>query len=179
MKKSIFVLFFSLFLILSVFTEDLFRISYTPGEKYKVTEVSTFRKRVDGKYIGYIYRQVRGIMDVIPRTGGGFSVNGSFYVFEETKHDTRLLANQIDMVVPAHFSITPDGSYIMSGNNYYPTTRDFPVFPNKKLKLPYPSGPKVLAIIRPVAKESTTHRMLLINVDKNLTLILFLFIPRF
>lgn len=134
MKKSVYLFILFLFCAASVIAEELFTINYMPGEKYKITEVSTFRKRMDGKYIGYVYKQVRGIMDVVPRSGGGFSVNGQFYVFEETKHDTRLIANQVDDVVPTQFSITPDGRYIISGNNYYPLTRDFPVFPDKKLK---------------------------------------------
>jgi OOP family OmpA-OmpF porin len=118
----------------TVNAENLFQVTYAPGEKYKITEVSDLRKTVNGKYEGFIYRQVRGIMDVVPKAGGGFSVEGHFYVFEETKRDTRLIANQIDTIVPARFSITPDGRYTISETDFYPTTRDFPVFPDKELE---------------------------------------------
>jgi OOP family OmpA-OmpF porin len=118
----------------TVNAENLFQVTYAPGEKYKITEVSDLRKTVNGKYEGFIYRQVRGIMDVVSKAGGGFSVEGHFYVFEETKRDTRLIANQIDTIVPARFSITPDGRYTISETDFYPTTRDFPVFPDKELE---------------------------------------------
>lgn len=134
MKKSIYVFVLCLLCIPFVFTEDLFTINYSPGEKYKITEISNFRKKVNRKYMGLVSRQVRGIMDVIPRSAGGFSVHGHFYVFEETKHDSRSIANRVDDVITTQFSITPGGNYIIPGNNYYPTTRDFPVFPDKKLK---------------------------------------------
>jgi OmpA-OmpF porin, OOP family len=121
------------FFVYPVVGEDIFRIQYLPGEKYKITEISDFRKRVNNTYVGFIARQTRGIMNVTPGKKGGFTVNGYFYVFEETKHDSRLIANAVDKAVPVEFSITPDGRYIMSGDTYYPTTRNFPVFPDKAL----------------------------------------------
>ncbi|MBN2536171.1 MAG: OmpA family protein [Spirochaetales bacterium] len=133
MKKAFYVFFLFFLFFPFIFAEEMFTINYIPGEKYKITEISDFRKYLNGKYHGFVSRQVKGIMDVIPRSEGGFSVNGRFYIFEETKHNTNLIANQIDTIIPAQFSITPDGRYVMSGDNYYPTTRDFPVFPNKKL----------------------------------------------
>ncbi|MBN2443732.1 MAG: OmpA family protein [Spirochaetales bacterium] len=134
MKKSVWVLILTFFIMFSPFAEDVFQINYQAGEKYKITEISDFRKRKNGKYIGFISRQVRGIMDVLPGKKGGFSVNGNFYVFEETTRDSRLIANQIDKVIPTHFTITPEGTYIMEKDSYYPMTRNFPVFPDKKLK---------------------------------------------
>ena len=87
MKKSVYLSLFLLLCVPAIFGEELFTIHYFPGEKYKITEVSNFRKRVDGKYIGLVSRQVRGIMDVIPREGGGFGVHGNYYIFEQTKHE--------------------------------------------------------------------------------------------
>ncbi|MBN1698404.1 MAG: OmpA family protein [Spirochaetales bacterium] len=121
-------------LVNSIGAENLFEVKYAAGDKYKITEVSDLRKYVNKKYEGFVYRQVRGIMDVLPAKGGGFRVDGHFYVFEETKRDTRLIANQIDTVVPSSFTITPDGRYTISEAEFYPQTRDFPVFPDKQLK---------------------------------------------
>ncbi len=132
-------------IVLIVFTcaldlgsEDLFQVFYVPGEKYKITEISDMRRTVNGKYEGLTYRQVRGILEVVPKGKGETSVEGDFYVFEETKHNTVLVANQVDRIVPVQFTIRPDGTYAVSPASYYPTSRDFPVFP----KTPIEKGTK-------------------------------------
>ena len=65
---------------------------------------------------------------------GGADVEGSFYVFEETRRDSRLVAKRIDDIVPVRFSVRADGTYDVPAEQPYPALRSFPVFPNRDLK---------------------------------------------
>ncbi|MBN1411193.1 MAG: OmpA family protein [Spirochaetales bacterium] len=133
MKRTFFFLFI---LTLCIYSsgEELFRVNYEVGDKYKITEISNLRIRENGKYIGFRYRQVRGVLDVVPEARGGSKVKGDFYVFEETKRDTRLVANQVDRVVYTEFQILPNGQYLVPPSNPFPALRDFPTFPKEPLK---------------------------------------------
>ncbi|MBW8004056.1 MAG: hypothetical protein FVQ80_19035 [Planctomycetes bacterium] len=72
---------------------------------------------------------MRGILDVQPGRDGRYEVQGSFFVFEETKHKDRHVARKIDDVVPVKFSLQADGTYLVPESERYPTLRSFPTFP--------------------------------------------------
>ncbi len=109
-----------------------FEVAYAPGDKFKITERSDLRRYEDTRFVGLSYREVRGVLDVRARERGA-EVEGSFYVFEETKRDSRLVAKRIDDVVPVRFSIRTDGTYEVPPDQPYPALRSFPVFPGRDL----------------------------------------------
>jgi OmpA-OmpF porin, OOP family len=121
----------SFFFCRSLFGDQTFRIEYVPGDKYKITQVSNLRRTVNGKYQGITYKQERGILEVVPSGKGRISIEGNYYAFEETKHNTVSISNEVDKVFPVQFSIEPDGEYTVSGSSSYPTLRNFPVFPKE------------------------------------------------
>lgn len=110
-----------------------FQIIYAPGEKYRITEISNFRQSVNNKYTGFISRQIRGIMEVTGRKNGQSELSGTYYVMQESKHDSRFIANSISKTEPSRFVIASNGQFIVPEGVQYPLTRSFPVFPKDKL----------------------------------------------
>jgi outer membrane protein OmpA-like peptidoglycan-associated protein len=113
-----------------------FEVAYAPGDKFKITERSDLRRYEDARFVGLSYREVRGVLDVRAAEsagGSGAEVEGSFYVFEETRRDARLVSKRIDDVVPVRFSIRADGTYEVPPDQPYPALRSFPVFPSRGL----------------------------------------------
>lgn len=111
-----------------------FQLIYAPGEKYKITEISNFRKYKDRKYTGFISRQIRGVMEVTGRKNNRSQLSGTYYIMEETKRDSRFIANSIHNQQTSQFAIAPNGQFIIDDSVQFPLTRSFPVFPDKKLK---------------------------------------------
>ncbi|MBW8004054.1 MAG: hypothetical protein FVQ80_19025, partial [Planctomycetes bacterium] len=100
------LLFFLLFFLIPPAVRSLeFSVQYLPGDKFKITEKADLRRYENGRFIGLSYREVRGILDVQPGQDGRYEVQGSFFVFEETKHKDRHVARKIDDVVPVKFSL--------------------------------------------------------------------------
>jgi len=115
--------------------QETFKIQFSPGEKFKLIERHDFSKRVNGVYKGYIYREVRGIMEVAAdKSGRGQVLSGKFYVLEEMKREARHVARRIDKTVTSSFRINHDGNYVISEKQAYPLLRGFPVFPDKAIK---------------------------------------------
>ncbi|KKK71119.1 hypothetical protein LCGC14_2917150 [marine sediment metagenome] len=110
---------------------ESFRVSYLPGDKFRITEKADLRRYEDGRFIGLAYREVRGVLDVLAgnEEGGASKVTGDFYVFEETKHKSINVARRIDQVVKVNFLIKENGQYVVAENRGYPSLRSFPVFP--------------------------------------------------
>ena len=55
-------------------------------------------------------------------------------MFEETKHDTNLVAKRIDRVVPAQFLLHRNGLYTVPEGQVYPFLRSFPSYPEQALE---------------------------------------------
>ncbi|MBN1523633.1 MAG: OmpA family protein [Spirochaetales bacterium] len=131
--SRIFAVLFLFFFTVSLSAQEKFIINYLPGEKFKVIEKHDMSKRINGKYVGYIYREVRGIFEVTPAQGKASGFEGKYYVLEEMKRNTLNVAQKIDAVTDAKFSIAPDGQYIVADSAAFPLLRSFPAFPSKKL----------------------------------------------
>jgi OmpA-OmpF porin, OOP family len=109
-----------------------FEVGYAAGDKFTITERSDLRRFEDNKFVGLSYREVRGVLGIAQGQQGA-EASGSFLVFEETRRDARLVAKRIDDVVPVRFSVRPDGTYDVPGDQPYPALRSFPVFPARDL----------------------------------------------
>jgi len=115
--------------------QEILELQFTPGDKFKLMERHDLSKRVNGKYQGHIYREVRGVMEVVgDEAGRGRVCQGKFYVLEELKREARNVARKIDKTIDSKFTIKKDGEYIISENQAYPLLRGFPVFPHKPVK---------------------------------------------
>ena len=101
-------------------------LSFSPSDRFKITEKYNLRKRVNGSYKSYVYRETSG--NLLLQDNGNFS--GNFYILEERTENTRT-AQRLDNVVPVAFRLTPDGSYIISIDNGYPRLRGYPKLPFK------------------------------------------------
>ena len=114
--------------------QDSFQINYQTMEKFKLTEVSNWRIRVNNKYQGLTYKQIRGILEVKESDDKGQLVQGKFFLFSTSKRNTQLIANKIDRIIDVSFSILANGRYRIPAGQLFPTTRDFPVFLNEKIR---------------------------------------------
>ena len=100
-------------------------LRYDDVGAYRLTERSDWARYDNGKYVGHVYREVRGSL-----TGGaGNEYHGKFYVLEETLRDLRASSQAIDDVRDAAFRIGGDGSFVALEDNGFPSLRGFPAFP--------------------------------------------------
>ena len=100
-------------------------LRYDQAGSYHLTERSDWARYDNGKYIGHIYREVRGSLNA----NSSNEYSGSFYVLEETLRDLRATALAIDEVKNAAFRVAGDGSFFPIEDNGFPTLRGFPSFP--------------------------------------------------
>ncbi len=93
-----------------------------------VTEKSDWSRYEEGRYLGHVYREVRGRLE--PESPSPDALwRGDFLVFEETLRDMSAAARRVDDQVPAAFRVGTDGSLRMTVDNGFPGLRGFPAFP--------------------------------------------------
>ena len=112
---------------------ESFNVVYSPGDKLRITEKANLRRYENNRFVGLSYREVRGVLEA-GGTGVGQELAGKYYVFEETKHDSALVAKRIDTAYPAQFEVRGDGTYLIDTAEAYPVLRSFPVFPDQALE---------------------------------------------
>ena len=103
-------------------------LAYEGSDSYVITEKSDWSRYEDGRYVGHVYREVRGRLEPDSPSPGALW-RGDFLVFEETLRDMAASARRVDEQVPASFRIAPDGSVRMAEDKGYPSIRGFPAFP--------------------------------------------------
>lgn len=107
------------------------RFLFLSGDKIRLTERADLRRYENGAFLGLAYREVRGVLDASGDQSSA-SLSGEFYVFEETKHDTRLVAKRVDDVVPVRLTVRWNGESELDPGQAdpgYPSLRSFPVLP--------------------------------------------------
>ena len=103
-------------------------LAYAGTDSYVVTEKSDWSRYEDGRYLGHVYREVRGRLE--PESPSPDALwKGDFLVFEETLRDLSAAARRVDDQVPAAFRMGTDGSLRMTVDNGFPGLRGFPAFP--------------------------------------------------
>ena len=103
-------------------------LSYAGTDTYVITEKSDWSRYEDNRYLGHVYREVRGRME--PDTALPDAVwKGDFLVFEETLRDQSAAARRVDEQIPAAFRMGADGSIRMIVDKGLPGLRGFPAFP--------------------------------------------------
>jgi outer membrane protein OmpA-like peptidoglycan-associated protein len=103
-------------------------LAYSGADSYVVTEKSDWSRYEDGRYLGHVYREVRGRLE--PESPSPDALwKGDFLVFEETLRDMSAMARRVDDQIPAAFRVGPDGSIRMAVDKGFPGLRGFPAFP--------------------------------------------------
>lgn len=115
-------------------TADRVRLSFGDLGAYRMVERSDWARYDDGKYVGHVYREVRGSLSGRPAAvpgavPGAVEYYGEFFVLEETLRDMTATARSLDDIVPAVFRINADGSFAPIKDEGFPSLRGFPAFP--------------------------------------------------
>lgn len=126
--------------------------SVLPDTQYRIIERSDYRVRVNGEYKGHVYNENRGVLKVQREDDGSFSVNGTFYVFEELTKDGSRRASKVDEVNRTSFSLYSSGEMIIDKSYSYPLLRSFPNYGNEA----FIKGDKWLAFSEKVVLQNNT-----------------------
>ncbi len=114
------------------------QLAHSFSGTYTLVERSNWSQYVNGRYIGLTSREARGFMNPVGtgswRGQSGTEYTGDFYVFQQTKRDSRIAAAGIDDIAPSTFVMLQDGSIQFTEMCFYPQLRNFPVFPQDKVK---------------------------------------------
>ncbi|MBQ7366363.1 MAG: OmpA family protein [Spirochaetaceae bacterium] len=119
-------------------TGGTIQLANTFDGTYTLVERSNWSQYVNGRYIGLTSREARGYLNPTGsdswRGQSGTQYTGDFFVFQQTKRDNRTAAQGIDDILPSSFVMLGDGSVQFTELCFYPQLRNFPVFPQEKVK---------------------------------------------
>ena len=119
-------------------TGGTIQLTNTFDGTYTLVERSNWSQYVNGRYIGLTSREARGYLNPTGsgswRGQSGTQYTGDFFVFQQTKRDNRTAAQGIDDILPSSFVMLGDGSVQFTELCFYPQLRNFPVFPQEKVK---------------------------------------------
>lgn len=119
-------------------TGGTIQLTNTFDGTYTLVERSNWSQYVNGRYVGLTSREARGYMNPVGagswRGQTGTQYTGDFFVFQQTKRDNRTAAQGIDDILPSSFVMLGDGSIQFTELCFYPQLRNFPVFPQEKVK---------------------------------------------
>ena len=118
----IFTLFF--YLSSNLYSQDL--ITLDLGEQYRITERQNLRVRINGSYKGYLFKEYRGFLRRQP--GNDNHYKGEYYILQDMKRDSQLIAKAVDEVYTTDFLLNNAGYISMSEQFEVPLHRSFPSF---------------------------------------------------
>ena len=104
-------------------------LSFVSSSMLKITERSNIRVTENGRYAGLTYNESRAVLGYMRHRNGYSQYSGSYYVYEASKKDTRLIANPVDISEYCELEISDSGHYRLPEDQLLPVLRDFPVFP--------------------------------------------------
>ena len=165
MKKiflsAIFFLFFQ-----NVFCQNVL-LKYNGSGSYVYIERTDVRRYDNGKYTGLVSREVRSF--IAPTSvpfGGKISdryYDGSFFIDEATKRNSREVNLGINGAVPSSFKISSDGILTMLVDNGYPSFRSFPAFTNQRISIGDKWQAKAERVVDPLNKGIFTKLPILVE----------------
>lgn len=165
MKKiflsAIFFLFFQ-----NVFCQNVL-LKYNGSGSYVYIERTDVRRYDNGKYTGLVSREVRSfIAPTSVPSGGKISdryYDGSFFIDEATKRNSREVNLGINGAVPSSFKISSDGILTMLVDNGYPSFRSFPAFTNQRISVGDKWQAKAERVVDPLNKGIFTKLPILVE----------------
>lgn len=96
------------------------------GDKYQITERQNLRVRVNGSYKGYLFREYRGYLR--RQEGNSNHYKGEYYILQDMKRDSQLIAKVVDDVYLTDFLLNNAGFISMNDQFEVPLHRSFPAF---------------------------------------------------
>lgn len=165
MKKiflsAIFFLFFQ-----NVFCQNVL-LKYNGSGSYVYIERTDVRRYDNGKYTGLVSLEVRSfIAPTSVPSGGKISdryYDGSFFIDEATKRNSREVNLGINGAVPSSFKISSDGILTMLVDNGYPSFRSFPAFTNQRISIGDKWQAKAERVVDPLNKGIFTKLPILVE----------------
>ncbi|WP_288303531.1 OmpA family protein [uncultured Treponema sp.] len=165
MKKiflsAIFFLFFQ-----NVFCQNVL-LKYNGSGSYVYIERTDVRRYDNGKYTGLVSREVRSfIAPTSVPSGGKISdryYDGSFFIDEATKRNSREVNLGINGAVPSSFKISSDGILTMLVDNGYPSFRSFPAFTHQRISIGDKWQAKAERVVDPLNKGIFTKLPILVE----------------
>lgn len=165
MKKiflsAIFFLFFQ-----NVFCQNVL-LKYNGSGSYVYIERTDVRRYDNGKYTGLVSREVRSFIapTSVPSSGkiSDRYYDGSFFIDEATKRNSREVNLGINGAVPSSFKISSDGILTMLVDNGYPSFRSFPAFTNQRISIGDKWQAKAERVVDPLNKGIFTKLPILVE----------------
>lgn len=165
MKKiflsAIFFLFFQ-----NVFCQNVL-LKYNGSGSYVYIERTDVRRYDNGKYTGLVSREVRSFIAPTSVPSGGKNsdryYDGSFFIDEATKRNSREVNLGINGAVPSSFKISSDGILTMLVDNGYPSFRSFPAFTNQRISIGDKWQAKAERVVDPLNKGIFTKLPILVE----------------
>lgn len=142
-------------------------LKYNGSGSYVYIERTDVRRYDNGKYTGLVSREVRSfIAPTSVPSGGKISdryYDGSFFIDEATKRNSREVNLGINGAVPSSFKISPDGILTMLVDNGYPSFRSFPAFTNQRISIGDRWQAKAERVVDPLNKGIFTKLPILVE----------------
>lgn len=142
-------------------------LKYNGSGSYVYIERTDVRRYDNGKYTGLVSREVRSfIAPTSVPSGGKISdryYDGSFFIDEATKRNSREVNLGINGAVPSSFKISSDGILTMLVDNGYPSFRSFPAFTNQLISIGDKWQAKAERVVDPLNKGIFTKLPILVE----------------
>ena len=142
-------------------------LKYNGSGSYVYIERTDVRRYDNGKYTGLVSREVRSfIAPTSVPSGGKISdryYDGSFFIDEATKRNSREVNLGINGAVPSSFKISSDGILTMLVDNGYPSFRSFPAFTNQRISIGDKWQSKAERVVDPLNKGIFTKLPILVE----------------
>lgn len=142
-------------------------LKYNGSGSYVYIERTDVRRYDNGKYTGLVSREVRSfIAPTSVPSGGKISdryYDGSFFIDEATKRNSREVNLGINGAVPSSFKISSDGILTMLVDNGYPSFRSFPAFTNHRISIGDKWQAKAERVVDPLNKGIFTKLPILVE----------------
>lgn len=131
MKKNL-LFFILIFTMCRLFSQEVF-FQYHLSPHYTIVERADYSKKINGRYLGYVNREVRGIFESRELNPGLYSIDGTWYKAQEIKKEGRVQALPLDIIARNRFQQDYSGnSYAYEGLEGA-TFRNFPLFPSESI----------------------------------------------
>ncbi len=113
--------------------EGALKFSLNLGDRYRLVERQNLRVRENGVYRGFLYREYRAFLRGKETSRRRYE--GEYYILENLKRNSFLLAKAVDNEYKASFSITDQGIMLVKEGSLVPVHRDFPAFSTDPVRL--------------------------------------------
>ena len=122
----------------AAYAQESANLAFQGSESLQYTEKADLRIRENGRYLGHLYKEVRGYFTLeqtlpLAADGSEFEYSGVVYVLEDLKRNS-LQAKWIDESHHLTVKATDRGHYWANTESAYPRTRGFPVLPGGALQ---------------------------------------------